>query len=393
MGGYCRGVLAFAFLLLLALPSAHAVAIGVNRASVEFEDVLRGGYAQTVITVTTDSEETISAEVILDGPESSWLNVTKRFNFSRDMPYELVVIAQPPIDAQVKDYVINMSVITGAFARSEGGLLGTSTRASFRVPVTIMMTGTERVACTVGGVTVSDAEEGRPLDVGLSIINRGNVRINPGITLEVFDQLRAKSYGNRSADFGSSILPTVTADAVRSVAFDLDKGQYWVSVRVPECGYAGVYTFDVLEPGAIKDEGEFLRIDVEPWAETGDIIPITAVFRNKGARAVRANFKGTIASVETGEIVKVIDSEQYLVDPDMTAEIKTFFNPTVGGQYRVSGRIYYNSKLTPERETLVNVNGAPVGGRSYSAYALIVIVIAVLVLLIMIRRKRARQHI
>lgn len=387
-----KRILLAGLLLLIALQSVHAVAIGVNRASVEFADVLRGGYAETVITITTDSEEVITAEVMTQGPEAEWLNLSAtNFTFSKDLPYELKVAVLPPLDAQVRDYEFNVSVITGSLARNDGGRLGTSTRASFRVPILLRMSGTERLACTVGGVIVHDVEQGNPLDIELSVINRGNVRINPEVTVEVFDQLRARSLGTRSTEFGESILPTVTSSALRTLSFELQPAQYWASVSVPQCDYSTLLTFDVLEPGAIKDEGELIRIDAPAWANTGEIIPVNAIFRNKGARAVRASFKGTIARADTEEIVKVIDTEQYIIDPDVTAEIQTFFNPVIGGQYVVSGKVYYNSKLTGERETLINVNGAPIGERSLTPYVLIGLGIVILMMLILIKRKRTKQ--
>jgi subtilase family serine protease len=94
--------------------------------------------------------------------------------------------------------------------------------------------------------------------------------------------------------------------------------------------------------------------------------------------------------VESGEIVKVIDTESYVVDPDVTVEIQTFFNPVVGGQYEVSGKVFYNNKLTLERSTLINVNGAPVpASRNYTTLIITAMIIIILALLILIRRRRA----
>jgi hypothetical protein len=377
-------------LLLLLLPNAHAVAIGVNRASLSFTEVLRGGYAEEVIVVTTDSPDLISGEVLVSGEAGEWLNYTEEFNFSSSQPYNLKIAVQPPIDAQVQSYTVNLSILTGSLARDGGGRIGTATRASFRVPVTIEMTGTERVACTVGGITVQDMERGEPMTVDVSIVNRGNVRINPQVNVEVFDQLRAKSFGTKSIEFGSRILPTVLSSATRQFNFDLQPEQYWAAVSVPECSYSTLVTFDVLEPGSIKDDGDFIRIDAPAWGNTGDIIPIKAIFRNKGARGVRAQFKGTISRIDNEQIVKVINSEEYIVDPGVTAEIQTFFNPTEGGQYKISGKVYYNSKLTSERETLVNINGAPVGqgGTNWTLIVLLLMVVVALILLILIRKRK-----
>ena len=385
--------LLFVLVLIIIFPAAHAVALGVNRASINFDDVLRAGYAEELITVTTDSDQKIEGEVRIEGELDPWLNFSaRRFNFSRDEPYVLHVIIQPPLDAQIQTYETNMTIITGGLTSSEGKI-GTSVRASFRIPITLHMSGTERLLCTGGGAEISDTETGRQLDVKVAILNRGNVRINPNITVEIWDKLRTKIIDTKTIDFGSRIFPTTTQIATKSFSFDLDVSQYWATVKIPMCDYETMQTFDVLQPGGIKDDGELLRIEAVSWANTGDIIPVNAYFRNKGTRGLRAVFKGTISRADDNSVVKVINTDEYIVDPDATAQMQTFFNPTVGGQYIVAGKVFYNNKLTVERNTLINVNGSPVKSNtvSYTATILIIVIIVILLLLILIKRKKHRK--
>ena len=199
-----------------------AVALGVNRASLAFTDVLRGGYAEDVITITTDSEDPVQGELLLEGEAAQWLSFSDRvFNFSRDNQYQLHVMVQPPVDTQVLDYYANLTIITSGLGRTGSGLMGTSTRASFRVPILVSMTGTERLACIGGGLTVLDTEEGRPLEFEVGIINRGNVQINPNITIEVYDKLRSQLIENLTVDFGRRIQPTRSETTLKSVAFEI----------------------------------------------------------------------------------------------------------------------------------------------------------------------------
>jgi hypothetical protein len=287
-----------------------------------------------------------------------------------------------------------MTIITSALGGSGGGRMGTSTRASFRIPIDIIMTGTEHVLCTGGGIQVFDTEEGRPLEFRVSVLNRGNVRINPDITVEIYDKLRSKLVENKTLVFDQRILPTTAVTATKSISLDLPASQYWAMVRVPLCEYGDIQTFDVLAPGGIKDDGEFIRLDAPAWANTGDVVPITAVFRNRGERGVRAVLKGTISRVDNNQIVKVINSDEYIVEPGATAQIQTFFNPVVGGQYVVTGKIFYNNKLTMERNTIINVNGAPVKrAGSSSLWFVLVIIIVILLLLILIRRKKQKERV
>lgn len=391
-----RSALLF-FVCVLLSSQVYAVAIGVNRASINFQDVLRSGYARETVTITTDSEELLSGELLLYGEEQEWLNFSSRtFNFSRDAPYELIVEARPPADARIQSYRVNMSILTGELSRSSGGLLGTATRASLGVPIFLQMTGTERLACQVAGLRVLDAERGRPVQVLLTVLNRGNVRVNPDIEIEVFDKLQENSLAQQTLPFGSSVLPTLSEERYLNFPFtDLDRSQYWARISVPVCGYTNIVSFDVLEVGEIKDDGDFIRIDAASWAKTGDIIPINAVFRNRGVRSVTASFKGTIARIDNDEIVKVVDTEKYLVDPSVTANIETFFNPTEPGQYMVSGRILYNDKLTVEKSTVINVNGSGLpdsGSFSMQTLLLLLMFLVIIWLLFLIIKRRREQQ-
>ncbi len=386
------------FLLCIAiLPAgAGAIAIGVNRASINFDGVLRDGFAREGATITTDSIEPVTAEVILEGPQQAWINLSARnFTFSRDNPYTLIVEVRPPSDAQVMSYRVNMSILTGELSRGGGGQIGSTARASLGVPISIVLTGTQRLACRVNGLRVLDTERGQELEVRLSVQNTGNVRVTPGLTLEVFDKLRSELVASRSASFGREILPTVTESTSLFFPLDLASDQYWASIKVPECQGSEFLTFDVLEPGGIKDDGELIRIDAESWNEVGDIIPVTAVFRNNGARSLRASFRGKIERVDDGSVVKIIQTDEVIVDPSVTADLQTFFNPTEPGKYRAVGKVFYNQKLTAEKEAIINVNGASAGiaGLRTSTWVLLVMMLGIgFLLLLIIRRKRDRMR-
>ncbi|MBR9700816.1 hypothetical protein GOV11_03040, partial [Candidatus Woesearchaeota archaeon] len=335
-----RTIIVCILLVLMISPMVEAVAIGVNRGRISYSEVLRGGFAREVLTVTTDSVEPISAEVNLTGELTPWLNLSAElFNFSKDNPYRLIVDVLPPLDAQIREYKANLSILTGELSRDAGGRIGTSTRASLGVKVTMSMTGTERAACTVAGFQVRDVEKGQPLEIQMSIINTGNVRLNPLVTIDIYDKYRDDMLDTKQGSFGKVVFPTLTERS--SLFFSIDQGpdQYWATISVPECGYSNIQTFDILEIGAIKADGEFIRIDSQSWANVGEIIPVVGIFRNRGQGSLRAQFKGTIEDADTGSIAKVIDSDTYIVDPAVTAELETFFNPQAPGRYVVKGYV------------------------------------------------------
>ena len=184
--------------------------------------------------------------------------------------------------------------------RTEGGKIGTTTRAAFLIKIGLGVSGTQVIACSAGGIQVKNTEIGQPFDFVASVYNKGNVRIRPDFNILIYDQYQTKLLKNLTVSATEDILPTTTAQTLRSVSQDLDIGQYWARVDVPLCGDSSFLTFDVLDRGGIADQGELLSIDVNPWAKTGDIIPIYAVFKNEGSRTVSAKFNGTVTTA-TGE--------------------------------------------------------------------------------------------
>ena len=64
-------------------------------------------------------------------------------------------------------------------------------------------------------------------------------------------------------------------------------------------------------------------LDNQAWAKIGDVVPITAVFKNTGQRTVSAKFKGVITS--ENKIVETIDSEFYDIAPGETGNIHSIF--------------------------------------------------------------------
>jgi len=377
---------------------AIAVGIGVNKGEIAFQDVLQNGYAQEKVLVSTDSEQPITGTYQFEGDIAPWLRVepdTKFFEFSKGNPYELTVIIEPPSDARLESYRGGVRVLTGEVARSGGGLIGTSTRAAFLIRILVGISGTERQECLIGGVQIRNTEVGQPYEFVATVVNKGNVRIRPKFTIKVYDQSQTSLVQEANAVMDHDILPTMTEEFTAAITHSLQPGQYWARVESPLCGDSSLLTFDVLERGGIADQGELLRIETEPWAKTGDIIPIHAVFRNLGSRTVSAKFKGTITTRgDSSRLIKTIDTDTYNVPPGQTANIETFFNPTEPSQYIVAGKVLYNGKLTFQKSTVINVQGPMLVAASQfggPVLLLILIVIAILILLILIAKKRRRR--
>jgi hypothetical protein len=403
MGGvraFCLILVAVMLLFSVTIPMALAPAIGVNRATLSYTDVLQNGYAQETILVTTDSPDEIGGTYELEGDIAPWIRVDPpgNFTFSGSKPYALTIIVEPPGDARLQQYSGGIRILTGEISRTEGGKIGTSTRAAFLIRIGLGVTGTQLLKCTLGGVQLKDTEIDQPFDFLASVHNAGNVRIRPVFTILVYDQYQTKLVDNITVIEDNDIFPTTTPDILKRVAQQLPPGQYWASVEAragdQPCDGTAFLTFDVLDRGGVADKGELLRIELNPWTKTGEIVPIAAIFQNQGSRVVSAKFTGTITRQDGNRIYKVIDTDLYNVPPTETARLETFFNPVEPGRYVVAGRVLYNNKLTFQKSAILNVQGPGLEAVSQWGWPLLILfVILILILLILIARRRRRRPV
>ncbi|MFC1647969.1 hypothetical protein ACFL1B_00780 [Nanoarchaeota archaeon] len=388
--------------LLLLIPNATAIALGVNKAGMNFRNVLKGGYAEDVVTATTDTPNLLELNYEIVGDIADWVTLMpsneSQWVFSSQSALRITVIVQPPPDTANGIYTGEVRLLTGAFARTEGQY-GSAVHASFAVKLSVEITGEEILACTAGGFELLDTETGYPLQVHASVKNNGNVQVLPVFDIDVWDQYKTKLVMSTQVAVDQRILPTRQQSYVQTFEHELPLGQYWANIKEPTCGDNHVVTFSVLELGGISDQGELIRIDNQAWAETEDIVRIAAIFKNKGRRVVSAKFKGTIE--RDGKVIEVIDTDTLNVLPQRTTELETFFNPTEPGRYTVKGHVIYNGKITFEKSSMVNVRG-DVGPRVTGnvilniltnpyQMATIFILLAVVVLLFLIQKEKKKR--
>lgn len=395
------GIAIAAFLLFAQATSA--VVIGVNTGTLTYTNVLRGGYAEAEAVISTDSPTPVPIVLEPYGDIKDWIRyeIDEEPTTSSNKPLKVRIIVEPPLDTPNGEYTGNVRILTGELftVTNRQGTMGSQVKAALSIRIKVTVTGTQITACQAAGFKILTAEEDSPLNILFQITNKGNVRIQPKLSITALDQFREKTLGTYTLNTPEELLPTTTRRFQETIPHSLPPGQYWAEIDVPLCGDSGIVTFDVVERGGVADQGVLERIDAQSWANTGDIIPITAVFRNVGERVVTAKFKGAILN-EDGDIVKVIDTDLYSVPPGQVATIETFFNPQVGGQYIVRGHVLYNNKLSYEREFILNVNGAPLAtGNATVASAVasplaqtFIVAIALLLVLIAVRKKKRKAR-
>jgi len=377
-------------LLMLVAPGL-SVTIGVSPGVVNFKNMLRGGYAERTVTITIGTDEPVITEASAKGDIASWINFSSTsFEVSRNSPYKLKITVQPPPDLENGDYTGYIRVITGGLGKLGENQAGSVVRAAVDIVTTVTITDVEVKACRARSFSVNSVEKGDPIEFRLNVMNDGNIKIKPLVTIDIWDQERENIVKMIEFD-DEEILPTTSKDLKISVpSDDFDIGQYWADIVVDECGGAGdTLTFDVMEKGSLRADGVLRSLSSKVWTTIGENVPIYAIFQNTGQKEVSAKFKGKIQRGET--IVKVLESEELEVPVGETMNFTMFFKPEEAGRHVISGRVFYDKKRTYEVSSIVNV--LPPEKKKISARYVVYLVIIIIIIFLMwkIRRSNAKK--
>jgi hypothetical protein len=371
---------------------AQALSIGVSPGKVNFQNMLKGGYAEKTVTISTNSDQELTGHFDVSGEISEWIRFepnTTTITLSKTDPYKLRIIAEPPQDVRNGSYSGSITIVTDSFGNITGRA-GGFIKAAVTLIINLGVTNQEISKCRAGGFNFKDSEIGYPIELELTIINDGNVRIKPIISVDIWDQMQEDLLLSKEL-VSDEILPTTESKVLRSLQNNLDIGQYWVSVGVDECGASDFLTFSVVEKGAIADKGILKQITNKVWAYVGETIQINAVFQNIGERKVFARFKGVIKLDD--KIVKVIETEELDVLAGETTTFDIYFTPEKPGRYTLTGRVIYNKKLTFEKGSIINVNPAPVipKEKGFAGYLPLVLYVTIIITIIFIIRKIMKE--
>ena len=381
--------------LATAPHNASAALLGVNKVSLQYNDVLRNGYAENSVIVSSATEHNISVYYEARGDIKDWVRFEPAGQpvfVNKDHPQKIKIIVEPPADTRVDNYNGTIVLSTGPLGDVKGNV-GANVVVAFELKVNVNITDTQILSCTAGGFNIKDAEIQKNIPFTATISNNGNVRIKPEFLFRIYDANQTKLIKEIRTTYPQEFLPTTQNTINSQLTNDLEPGQYWVYASVPACsGSESLVTFSVLEKGGISDSGELIRIENNAWALTNETIPIKAYFKNNGDRTVTAQFKGVIS--KDGKIVQILNSDKIDVAPGQSTPIEMFYQPDFTGQYKITGRVYYNNKLTFEKGSVLNVNtnGAPEQKPTdYSSWILVAIIIILGVLIGLIIRKLKRR--
>ena len=346
-------LMAVASLFLVHLSSAAN--IGASPASITFSNVLRGGYAERPIRITSDSSRPLEVEITKRGEISDWINLSKtKVLTSKGAPTEVLVSVRPPNDVPNGRYSGFIRLIR---EKNPGQLKEGATGIvipTLDIYVVVEITDREIRGCRASNFQIQNAEEGEDLFFTAEIENTGNVRFAPLISLDVWNQDSTQVLKEiRSTD--NEVAPTKKEKImVKFSSENLPIGQYWLEASAVDCYNTQTLTFDILEEGALFAKGLLTQMSAPVWLDLGDTIPIVAIFKNTGEKPLQAKFKGKIT--HEGKIVQIIESDEKVFVPiSEERSFQFYFTPKEAGRYLASGRVFYSGKRTYEKGAAFNV--------------------------------------
>jgi len=346
--------------LILLCATVSAVSIGAGPSTIEFGQLVKGGYAEEIVTLSTSGDEDLTCSVEFTGDIKDWLSVDKgdRFNLPANSRLKLKAIIQPPSDAPNGKYEGAIYIKAAPTSTVQGGA-GLAVGAGVKIRVSAEITGEERMSLAVRGLKVLDTEVGYPIGFEAYVLNTGNIKVKPRFVVDFLDSAGVKVL---SGEYGETeVLPTREEKIEFTVqSTGLQTGRYTADVKVygqDKLVHTQVLVLNMLAEGSWSMDGELADILVAPdSASPGDAVKVTAVFTNTGQTKVKAKLKAE-AHVD-GKLKDVLDeSEEMAVAPAETVSLETYYTPDKASNYMIKGYVLYNGKRTETKGALLKVSG------------------------------------
>lgn len=350
---------------LLQTPATRAQSIGISPGSLEVNEALRGGEYSRPLTIINQQPEPLAFRLVVQGEAAAWVTLYDGADPSKpvrtvDVPAEtdktLTAKIVIPADAANRQFLAEIaleSVAPGSEEEPEES--GAAVTTGLALDVVINVTGTQRLAGTVSGVTVGDTEVGRLLRARMDFQNTGNVVVEPEVTLLVAAESGSVSGGNTTKQEPVPVEGSATLKAEWDTSGQ-QVGSYraLVTVRLAETQiYSESFDVRLVPEGTFSRVGELTSLTLTNTPFPGAVARVAAGFRNTGEIDTRAAFQGEV--YRDGTLIDTASSVELFVETGAAVELEVFVPVTVKGKYTVKGAVNYEGKETEPGEITFDV--------------------------------------
>jgi hypothetical protein len=353
------GIALLPILAIVLLPLAAG--LGVSPSKIGAENMLRGGHFEKQVYLSgIPSGEKVSVQV--EGNIKDWITTDKGDSFyfpKGQASVPLTFMIDVPGDAANGIYGATAEISSGKESKDKGET-SVSVISKVKVEITIKITGTQVREYTISSVSVPATEEGSPINVLVTIQNKGNVAAGPErMEFVVREKPEGEIIWHGNISDIKGIMPYTTGISEITFQTGLPKGQYWA--------YAAFYdsdkqvqkhdsVLDIFEKGSLKKSGALNSVTCDR-IKLGQTAKIEGIFENTGETAVSAKLVAEI--YKDGGLASVTESPYSEVLPGETDSLIIYYKPSAAGDYTIKAYAPYSEKKTAMIDALLKVIDNP----------------------------------
>lgn len=379
----------FWIMFLLSLNFVNALNIDIDPNMLHFEEVLSGGYAEKIITITTDSNEALFVILSKEGATKDWISFSPNVSLkvSKSLPMVLKMMIKPPknISKGIYSGSITLNIINKNAPEISSGK-----EIFFPLDMLVDITDKEIKRIEVKNIFVSSTEQNYPVDFFIKVQNKGNINANPVIRINSKGISHVKKIELLPSEEKEAIIPLYPNN--------LEVGKHLANISVfldDQLIKNETSSFNILKKDSLIRKGSFLGMTNIEKVHVNNSVKINSYFKNSGEISVYARFRGRVFF--NNSLIKEIESEQVYSPAGKTTALTSYFIPSEVGLYEITGDILYYNTLTEEKESFVNARPqseslevVPLGANKFVIVLLIIIVL--LVIRINAKRKIKRSR-
>lgn len=350
-------------LLALLLMVTNASAIGVSPGTISFDKMVRGGYAEKILTISTAGDEDLTLKIEASGEIKEWITFEPsdaHVILPKKSAKQLLVKINIPNTARNGLYNGEVIISTLYLGAETGNVSGARFMPGIIVRVQLNLTGEEVVAYDITSISVKDTEQNYPAEFNLRIENIGNVVVTPGIHVTILNS--DKEEIGKTLDYAqTSILPTTSKQiTIKMPTKGMDIGAYYARIS-SDRGEEQTLFFQILAQGTLALKGSLEQILLNKiWVKPGETVKVDATFSNDGELSIdSAKLKGEAYIIDptygTKELAGVFEGDSISVPVGEKVTLNAYFTPQKSGIYTIQGMAIYSGKRTDVKSTILNV--------------------------------------
>ena len=360
-------------LVIMIIPPASAVGIGIGPSDVQIINVMRGTSVERSLTLFNLGDADSLVNLTTDGTAASW--VTLYDPDAKNTPITSVTMKPRQNLPLIMRFTVPSDTANGGYTASIHAKITPPQTAKIEVGVsaimeavstiTINVTGTQNTSGNVDYIIVDNSEVNFPLPIHVLFRNTGNVAVSPQIDATI----SGKTGSIDTISYAGTPVSAGKADdiIVRWNKTAIDPGNYTADVKV-SIGGAQIarktIPFILAPTGTLSRQGNLTDL-----VYVGNLVPdtmlkIIGTFENTGKIGTRAKMIGEV--YRDNALVDTFTSEELSVPINDQTDLTYYLKVVTPGQYTVKAYVLYEGKKTDLRELTFKIGTTSVTGEKVS---------------------------